>query len=114
MTKKLENPYMGKQNPRGNKTGTTAAAYATAKCLNVMNYSKILFHILETGGAQSLKYKVEASVCGSVWHEVVAETTVAASADEYETITDAWSLVRVRVVDGSGHATYNVCWQLKE
>lgn len=101
------------ENPRGNTTGTTTAAYVTALTKTFQNYSKMLLHIIETGGAQSMKYKIHGSVCGTTWHEIVAATDLAASADEYETITDAWSFIRVQVIDDSGHATYNICWSMK-
>ena len=101
------------ENPRGSTTGTTTAAYVTALTQDFRNYSKMLFRIRETGGAESLKYKVHGSVCGVSWEEIVPETTVALSSSDYETFTDAWCFIRIQVIDGSGHADYTICWCMK-
>jgi len=113
LTKTITNPGTAGQNPYSYITGVTSAAYVTAVTLDFQPYNKMLIHILETGGAESMIYRIQGSVDGTNYVIIVAATNVAASGEEYETFTDAWRRLRVQVIDDSGHAAYRIMWQKK-
>ena len=91
---------------------TTAGWVTIATTQFYAEFAKLLVHVFETGGAQSIQYRVQASndvdfdgvetledVDGNVaW-------TVAASGSDFQSLCDCWGWVRVQVINGSGIGT---------
>lgn len=111
MTKRIYLPtgYQA-ENPWYQKDDTSENAYAagTDSVAYMRNFSKCLFHILNTDGANSLTYKAEGTIDLTNYEEIVAETVLAAGATGYETFTDAWRRIRIRIKStvGGSHATF--------
>ena len=88
---------------------TIAATKGAGRSSSVTRTSRLLIHVFETVGAQSIQYRVQASndvdfdgvetladVLGNVaW-------TVAASGSDFQTICDCWGWIRVQVTNGTG------------
>lgn len=72
-------------------------------------FTKLLIHVFELVGAQSIRYRVQASnnaefdgVETLLDREGNVEWTVAASGSDFQTICDCWNYVRVQVRNGTG------------
>ena len=88
----------------------TTAAYVTIASTRVTGeFAKLLFHVFETGGAQSITYRIQASNDVDFdGVETLADQagntswTIAASGSDYQSLCDCWGWVRVQVINGSG------------
>lgn len=88
----------------------TTAGWVTIVSLRVTGeFAKLLIHVFETGGAQTIQYRVQASndaAFGGL--ETLADSvgnvawTVAASGSDFQTLCDCWSWVLVQVINGDG------------
>ena len=96
----------------GSDTGTTGAEYADAlswSCAELANKSILL---TETGGAQSLKYKLLGYYTeGGQADELVAETTLAASGSARFQYHKQYHTLILQVKNGDGAATYQVDYE---
>ena len=93
-------------------TGTTTAAYVSALdwyCESAVN--KTIF-LLNTSGAQSLKYKILAAYSSDQatanLEELVAEATLALGTSAKFQYNNQYYRLVLQVIDGDGHATYEV------
>ena len=92
------------------ESAATTAGYVTiASTKFYQEFAKLLIHVFETGGAQSIIYRVQASndvdfdgVETLADAEENVTWTVAASGSDFQTICDCWGWVRVQVINGSG------------
>jgi len=97
---------------KGSKTGTTTAGYVTALDWDVSELGAKTMLLENTHAALSLKYKLSGYVSqGGVAKELVAETTL-----EHGEIAEfhydrQWHRLVLQVIDGSGHATYQVDYE---
>ena len=83
----------------------------TGSTLDTLNRRTVAYTIVETGGAQSIKWKVLGGNASdfSDAQVVQAERTVLASAvDSYSAEVALWRYYRVQIVDGSGHGQATV------
>ena len=88
----------------------TTAAWATIASTRLYSeFAKLLIHVFETGGAQSIRYRIQAS--NDVDFDGVetltdslgnAAWTIAASGSDFQTVCDCWGWIRVQVANGSG------------
>ena len=94
---------------KGSLTGTTTAAYASALDWSVEEMREKTIVLKNTHASASLKYKllVYAAAAGIV-DEEVTETTLAAGETAKIQLTRQWARLVLQVIDGSGHATYQV------
>ncbi len=72
-------------------------------------FTKLLIHVFELAGAQSIQYRVQASNNAEFdGVETLADKegnvawTVAASGSDFQTLCDCWNYVRVQVMNGTG------------
>ena len=96
----------------GTRSGTTTASYATA--LNWKTYFLALKTILlkNTHASLSLKYKLLGYATESaVAKELVAETTLLAGEIAEFHYDRQWHKLVLQVIDGSGHATYQLDYE---
>lgn len=114
MTKRIISSGRPPKPVTGSGSGTTAAAYASALNIsNFKNYSKAVILLVETGAAESLKYRLRGSIAGTYWEVIVAEAVLAASGQKAITVTDAWGQLNLQVKDDSGHADYACKYMMK-
>ena len=94
---------------KGSLTGTTTAAYVSALDWSVEEMREKTIVLKNTHASNSLKYKllVYAAAAGIV-DEEVTETTLAAGETAKIQLTRQWARLVLQVIDGSGHATYQV------
>ncbi|MDO9333408.1 MAG: hypothetical protein Q7T57_02660 [Dehalococcoidales bacterium] len=94
---------------KGSMTGTTTASYASALDWKVEELREKTIVLKNTHASVSLKYKllVYASA-GGVAGEEVPETTLAAGEIAKMQLLKQWARLVLQVMDGSGHATYQV------
>lgn len=99
---------------KGSDTGTTAAAYADALDWSVSELSGKTILLENTDGSESLKYKLSGYAFeGGIAKELVAETTLAHGEVAEFHYDKQWHRLLLQVVDGSGHATYQVDYEGK-
>ena len=88
---------------------TTAGWVTIASTKFFQEFAKLLIHVFETVGAQSIQYRVQAS--NDVDFDGVetlqdslgnAAWTVAASGSDFQSLCDCWGWVRVQVINGDG------------
>ena len=92
------------------ESAATTAAYVTLASTRFDEaFDQLLIHVFETGGAQSITYRVQASNDADFdGVETLTDSagdaawTVAASGSDFQTICDCWGWVRVQVINGSG------------
>lgn len=96
----------------GRATGTVTAAYVSALDWDTAGLKKKTIHLFNTHATLTLKYKLLATYNGDQTSgkedELVAETTLAAGADARFQYDKAYASLILQVIDGSGHATYEV------
>ena len=88
----------------------TTAGWVTIASINfIPEFDKLLIHVFETGGAQSIQYRLQASNdSGFAGVETLADAdgnvawTIAASGSDWQTLCDCWNYVRVQVINGDG------------
>ena len=93
-------------------TANTTAGWVTIISTQFYNeFAKLLVHVFETAGAQTIQYRVQASNdSGFAGVETLADSagnvawTVAASGSDFQSICDCWGWIRVQVTNGSGVA----------
>jgi len=96
----------------GNGTGTTTATYADALDWKCHELSKKTILLKNTHGSLSLKYKLLGYAKeGGFSKELVAETELLAGEVAEFHYDRQWHQLVLQVVDGSGHATYQVDYQ---
>lgn len=94
-------------------TQATTAGWVTIASTKVFSqFAKLLIHVFETGGAQTIQYRVQASNDPDFdGVETLADRygnvawTIAASGSDFQTICDCWDYVRVQVINGDGIGT---------
>jgi len=97
---------------KGSKTGTTTAAYVDALDWNVLELGSKTILLENTHAAQSLKYRLFGYVFeGGIAKELVAETTLAHGEVAEFHYDKQWHKLLLQVIDGSGHATYQVDYE---
>ena len=91
---------------------TTAAWVTIASITFYVMFTKLLIQVFETGGAQSIQYRVQASNdSGFAGVKTLADAnddvawTVAASGVDWQTLCDGWRYIRVQVINGDGVGT---------
>ena len=94
-------------------TQATTAGWVTIGTIKfTQQFDRLLIHIFETVGAQSIQYRVQAS--NDVDFDGVetledadgnAAWTVAASGSDFQSLCDCWGWVRVQVINGDGIGT---------
>ena len=94
---------------KGSLTGATTASYTSALDWSVEEMREKTIVLKNNHTAASLKYKllVYAATAGIAGEEV-AETTLAAGETAKIQLTKQWARMVLQVIDGSGHATYQV------
>ena len=97
-----------------NEGVSTGAAYADLLVIDNRNNRELLVTLVETGGAQSLHYKILASIKdGDIqpsnsdvsYQELRTETALAANGKTHELIVAGWKWIIVQVKNNSGSAT---------
>ncbi len=88
---------------------TTAGWMTIASSKFFTMFTKLLFHVFETAGAQSIQYRVQASNNAEFDGVETLEDregnvawTVAASGTDYQTLCDCWNYIRVQIINGDG------------
>jgi len=91
---------------------TTAGWVTIVTITRGEEWSRLLIHVLETAGAQSIQYRVQASNDSTfAGVETLADAdgnvawTVAASGSDFQSLCDCWGWVRVQVINGTGVGT---------
>jgi 5,10-methenyltetrahydromethanopterin hydrogenase len=94
---------------KGSLTGTTTAIYTNALDWGVEEMREKTIILKNTHATASLKYKllVYAAATGIAGEEI-AETTLGAGETAKIQLTKQWARLVLQVIDGSGHATYQV------
>jgi len=96
----------------GSSTGTTTASYVSALAWGTEELSKKTILLKNTDGANSLKYKLLGYAKeGGFSKELVAETTLLAGEIAEFHYDRQWHQLLLQVIDGSGHATYQVDYE---
>jgi len=96
----------------GSTTGTTTASYADALGWNTRELSHKTILLKNTDTAQSLEYKLLGYTAeGGIAKELVAETTLAHGDIAEFHYEKQWHRLVLQLVDGSGHATYQVDYE---
>ena len=94
---------------KGSDTGTTTAAYVSAldwPCADLREKTVLLKN---THGSLSLKYKLSGyALAGGNARELVPETTLLHGEIAEFHYDRQWDKLALSVIDGSGHATYQV------
>ncbi len=90
-------------------TQDTTAGWVTIASTNFLSNTKLLIHVFELAGAQTIQYRVQASSNAEFdGVETLADRegniawTVAASGSDFQTLCDCWNYVRVQVINGDG------------
>ena len=88
---------------------TTAAWVTIASTKFTSEFAKLLVHVFETVGAQSIQYRIQASNDVDFdGVETLADRfgnvawTVAASGSDFQSICGCWGWIRVQVANGTG------------
>ena len=88
---------------------TTAGWVTIASSQFLTMFTKLLIHVYELAGAQSIQYRVQGSNNADFDGVETLEDregnvtwTVAASASDYQTLCDCWNHIRVQVINGDG------------
>ncbi len=91
---------------------TTAGWVTIASVIFLTLFTKLLIHVFETAGAQTIQYRVQVSNdVDFAGVETLADAdgnvawTVAASGSDWQTLCDCWKYVRVQVINGDGIGT---------
>ncbi len=96
----------------GSDTGTTTNAYANALAWYCSELSNKTILLKNTHGTLSLKYKLLGYVKeGGFSTELVAETELLAGEIAEFHYDRQWQQLVLQVIDGTGHATYQVDYQ---
>ena len=99
---------------KGSKTGTTTAGYVSALDWTVSELASKTMLLENTHGSLSLKYKLSGyAYAGGIAKELVAETTLAHGEIAEFHYDKQWHSLLLQVIDGSGHATYQVDYEGK-
>ena len=97
---------------KGSSTGTTTAAYVDALAWDVLELGSKTILLENTHATLSLKYKLSGYVVeGGIAKELVAETTLAHGEVAEFHYDKQWHKLLLQVIDGSGHATYQVDYE---
>jgi hypothetical protein len=97
---------------KGSGNGTTTASYASALDWKVEDLGAKTILLRNTDASLSLKYKLLGYVAqNGVAKELVAETTLLAGEVAEFHYDRQWHRLVLQVVDGSGHATYQVDYE---
>jgi hypothetical protein len=93
----------------GTKTGTTTAAYVTALDWLTSELAAKTMLLENTHATLTLKYKLLAyAVATGRPITLVAETTLSPAEVAEFHYANQWDRLALQVIDGSGHATYNL------
>lgn len=95
------------------ETQNTTAGWETIASIKfISEFTKLLIHIFELGGAQSIQYRVQGSNDDGYARVVTLEDrygnvawTIAALGVDFQTLCDCWGYVRVQVINGTGIGT---------
>lgn len=99
---------------KDSKTGTTTAAYTDAMDWSVSELSGKTILLENTHVSESLKYKLTGyAYVSGIAKQLVAETTLAHGEVAEFHYDKQWHRLLLQVVDGSGHATYQVDYEGK-
>jgi hypothetical protein len=91
------------------KTGTVTAAYVTALDWNVSEMGAKTILLENTHATLTLKYKLLAYAApGGLDITLVAETILSPAEVAEFHYSSQWDRLVLQVIDGSGHATYNL------
>ena len=80
----------------------TTAAYVDSLVFDKRLHKAVIMTIKEVGGAQSIYYKVLACIDPADWHEIQAETSLAAAGHIAYTVSDSWSYLKLQAKQNSG------------
>jgi hypothetical protein len=83
----------------------TGAAYADSLIFDKRVMKTVVISIKETGGAQSIYYKVLACIDPEDWHELQGETSLVASGHVALTVSDPWAFLKLQAKNNSGSGT---------
>ena len=97
---------------KGSLSGTTTAVYATALDWPVSELEHKTMLLKNTHASLSLKYKLLGYVTDNgLAKELVAETTLLAGEIAEFHYDKQWHKLVLQVIDGSGHATYQLDYE---
>lgn len=84
-------------------TATTATtnAYATLVSFVTKDKDKHTFVLRETAG-EDVMYEIQGTLDGTNWVTIVTDQDISANGTAYETLTDLWDNVRIRIIDKVG------------
>ena len=80
----------------------TTAAYVDSLIFDKRLHKAVVVTIKEKGGAQSIYHKVLACIDPEDWHEIQAETSLAAAGHVAYTVSDPWSYLKLQAKNNSG------------
>lgn len=92
----------------------TTASYADLLLIDNRKNRELLISLVETGAAQSLLYKVLASIDDATsqpastdasYHTLITDVSITASGKDYQILAAPWKWVVVQVKNNSGAAT---------
>jgi hypothetical protein len=97
---------------KGTKTGTATAAYLTAHDWAVSELGAKTMLLENTHATLTLKYKLLGyAVATGRPITIVAETTLSPAEVAEFHYSNQWDRLVLQVIDGSGHATYNLDYE---
>ena len=97
---------------KGSLSGTTTAAYATALDWQTSELGNKTMLLKNTHASLSLKYKLLGYATeNGLAKELVAETTLLAGEIAEFHYEKQWHRLALQVIDGSGHATYQLDYE---
>ena len=74
----------------------TSDSYKDSLIFDARLFSKVLIHIKEIGGSYSIYYQIWVCIDPTIW-ELLKEDILGAKLTRIETLTDAWSYVKIAV-----------------
>lgn len=96
----------------GSRSGTTTASYISALDWEVAGLSSKTILLKNTHGSLSLKYKLSGFAAeGGIGKELAAEATLPAGEVAEFHYDRQWHRLVLQVIDGSGHASYQLDYE---
>jgi hypothetical protein len=93
----------------------TGANYLDSMIFDKRAFNTVVITIAETGGAQSVYFKILGCIDPRDWHELQGETSLAASGHIAFSLSDAWAFVKIQPKNnsGSGHVLAFIAGQTR-
>jgi hypothetical protein len=94
---------------------TTNAYVTLGAALSYQGHNKMTLQLVESG-AQNTMYSIDGSNDNTNWTNLMTNKDLAASSTAYETLSDLWMYVRIRIIDkvGGTHGTVTMYYEAQK